>query len=246
MTRLVLLPLPLALLTAACSLSGGVSTVTVTASGSTTSSGTAPSGAPPAATAPAPAATPASILSGLPAFATVQQAHQYAADQTATRTGDNPVVTNPDSCPGSSTQPSGCYVLGSTPASNGQDEVTFTDGVTHGGGGAAAAVFLNHDAARWHCQYSWLTQNGVPSNGATTWVKLAAGCANVRGDTSTGAPIVGCVDAQKQVTIDREPVFAGDHVWFHVTAPAGWMALDALVPSYAPGRVVNGDQILDH
>jgi hypothetical protein len=100
---------------------------------------------------------------------------------------------------------------------------------------AGCYVFLYRDIGGWHyVNGRCITMvDEIPS--AVAEVYVSGGCANVRDAPSLDGHVVGCLRNGSGVAIDSAPVYAGAHIWWHLTC-RGWIAHDFLVKPLGPER----------
>ena len=98
-----------------------------------------------------------------------------------------------------------------------------------GGLGAACRVFLYRDSGGWHFLNFACAQNPgfTPGSADAGTHVFVSGCANYRTTPSLTAKVLGCLAKGTVVNVDRAPVYADSHVWWHLTG-RGWMAHDYL------------------
>ncbi len=180
---------------------------------------------------PATAAPTADPLAGLPAFPTIEQAHDYAAHEAAKTFSDAVVVTDSTKCP--TAEGAACYEEG-TQRTDGTNAAYFTDSISFNPTGAADIVYLYQDGAGWHWMDSLGTQQSFPSIG-TNFVAIDSGCANIHSEASVGSAVVACVPGGATITIDQGPTYADGHIWWHSSDWKGWVAHDNLIAGFKPG-----------
>jgi hypothetical protein len=106
-------------------------------------------------------------------------------------------------------------------------------GCPQGCGGAGCWIYLYQDSSsNWHFVDAACAQAPGYVPGPQDQVRVS-GCANVRREPGSRAPVAGCLPNGTTVDIDSGPVYTDSHIWWHVQGK-GWMAHDFLIAPPPP------------
>ena len=96
------------------------------------------------------------------------------------------------------------------------------------GGASGCWAYLYEVSGAWHYLNAGCAQATGTTPGPQDLVYIPSGCANVRSTPGLSGGVIGCLPARTPVDVDSAPVYADQHIWWHL-AGLGWMAHDYLL-----------------